>query len=135
MDCTTTPVSNANAGNDNLNGGPGDDLLFGDQKNDVLIGGPGEDFLSGEENDDRIFARDGEADQINCGPGVDRVQWDKGLDTFRNSNNENVGTDFPSNCEGELLVAALRRAAGRRVGSRHGLGSTPWSRRRAIWND
>lgn len=100
----TTLVTAANAGNDYLSGGPGDDKLYGQERDDVLIGGPGEDYLTGEAHDDSIYARDGQEDLINCGSGVDRVQWDKGLDHFQDNNFNDVGTAFPNNCEGELLL-------------------------------
>lgn len=48
-------------GNDTLYG---DTTVFGDEGNDSLHGGPG---------NDTFYARDGEADEITCGPGADVV--------------------------------------------------------------
>ena len=68
-------------GQDWILGGPGDDQLFGgdgDLKDfgaDRLIGGLGADALYGEGGSDVLYsiAVDRAADQINCGPGFDRV--------------------------------------------------------------
>ena len=49
------------SGNDTLNGGPGNDLLVGNGGNDTLNGGPGVDTLEGV----------GGTDVCNGGPGVD----------------------------------------------------------------
>lgn len=82
-------------GADRLTGGPGDDDLFVGAGRDVAEGGPGDDRiyaktmrdidgradragdrLRGGRGADTIFARDGEADRIWCGPGNDRVVID-----------------------------------------------------------
>ena len=47
----------------------------------ILDGGPGNDVLSGERLDDRITSRDGFADRVRCGDGVDTVIADS-LDTI-----------------------------------------------------
>jgi hypothetical protein len=78
-------------GNDRLNGGAGNDTISGDAGNDVIIGGRGDDTLLGGAGKDRISGgpgadviaaglgndvvrvRDGAVDQVNCGPGHDRV--------------------------------------------------------------
>ena len=54
-------------GNDTLEGGPGDDVLSGDQGVDSIAGGAGAD---------RIAARDGVADTVTCGDGIDAVDAD-----------------------------------------------------------
>jgi RTX calcium-binding nonapeptide repeat (4 copies)/Thrombospondin type 3 repeat len=54
-------------GNDTLDGGGGDDVIAGDQGSDAIGGGAGAD---------RIAARDGEADDVNCGEGADTVEAD-----------------------------------------------------------
>jgi RTX calcium-binding nonapeptide repeat (4 copies) len=70
-------------GPDLLIGGRGDDVLVGGRGHDVLRGGRGRDgfaMLDGEElpapGGDRISARDGVADEINCGGGVDTAVVD-----------------------------------------------------------
>jgi hypothetical protein len=75
-----------------IDGGAGDDYLEGGKNHDTLIGGPGKDIIFGDETDsscnsyypescvrygnDIIEARDGEADQVDCGPGADRAVVD-----------------------------------------------------------
>ncbi len=74
-------------GADTLKGRGGGDLLVGKAGRDVLIGGRGPDRLRGgpgrdafnmrdgvelpSPGNDRIYARDGAADEINCGKGYD----------------------------------------------------------------
>jgi Ca2+-binding RTX toxin-like protein len=79
-------------GKEAIDGGPGDDYLEGGKNHDTIVGGPGRDTIFGDETDsscnadypescvrygnDVIDARDGEADQIDCGPGTDRAVVD-----------------------------------------------------------
>jgi hypothetical protein len=67
-------------GADGLIGGAGNDDLIGGRGNDTLAGGDGDDRLTGDEGvdsffggpgNDRIFSRDGVAEDVNCGPGID----------------------------------------------------------------
>jgi RTX calcium-binding nonapeptide repeat (4 copies) len=68
-------------GNDVLDGGAGNDTIFGGGNDDTITGGPGVDSLNGEGSgsglfvsiagNDRIDARDGNAENLNCGPGAD----------------------------------------------------------------
>jgi RTX calcium-binding nonapeptide repeat (4 copies) len=68
-------------GNDVLDGGDGNDTIYGGGNDDTIVGGPGLDSLSGEGSgsglyvtvagNDRSDARDGIAEQLNCGPGAD----------------------------------------------------------------
>ena len=71
-------------GNDVLSGGPDDDVLTGGDGDDTLEGGPGSDsygMLGGVEvespGNDVIQARDGSADEINCGDGEDTAVVDE----------------------------------------------------------
>lgn len=63
-------------------GGPFDDTITGfyaaqgGDGNDVLTGGPGSNRLYGDAGDDTFQTRDGEAEHIWCGPGVDTVVAD-----------------------------------------------------------
>lgn len=75
-----------------IDGGAGDDYLEGGKGHDTIVGGPGKDVIFGDETtstcnpgfpescvrygNDVIDARDGEHDQIDCGPGLDRVVAD-----------------------------------------------------------
>jgi len=56
-------------GDDRLEGSTGNDNIFGDSGEDILIGGAGIDIFNGGAQDDRIFARDGRAENVNCGAG------------------------------------------------------------------
>jgi hypothetical protein len=80
------------SGSDRLDAGAGQDFLEGDDAGDVLVGGPdvdtfyGEDPLnssSGTTGRDQILARDGNAEFVACGPGIDAAQVD-GTDQVRN---------------------------------------------------
>jgi Ca2+-binding RTX toxin-like protein len=63
---------------DTLYGHGGDDRLDGRAGNDSVYGGHGNDRIAGGPGDDRIFARDGERDEIACGPGRDVATVDRG---------------------------------------------------------
>jgi hypothetical protein len=74
-------------GADRLTGGAGQDLLDGEDGDDILDGGAGVDRYYGDSvtaciayscpsGRDDIRARDGEREEINCGPGTDTLQAD-----------------------------------------------------------
>ena len=72
----------------------GSDMLVGRGGNDVLVGGPGNDYLLpgggrdrvlGDAGNDVAAARDGTADWIDGGPGVDRARVDRRLDVTRSA--------------------------------------------------
>jgi hypothetical protein len=67
---------NGGGGNDLLRGGLGPDQLFGFYGRDILYGGPGRDLMGGGLGNDRLRARDGLAEQVDCGRGWDRVGHD-----------------------------------------------------------
>jgi Ca2+-binding RTX toxin-like protein len=80
------------SGSDRLDAGAGQDFLEGDDGSDVLTGGPDVDTFYGEDplnasngttGRDQIFARDGNAEFVSCGPGIDAAQVD-GIDQVRN---------------------------------------------------
>ena len=71
---------------EDITGGGGDDRLTGDAFYNVLTGtggndtidpAGGEDVASGESGDDTFLVRDGFADRVLCGPGVDTVTADQ----------------------------------------------------------
>ncbi len=71
-------VIDGGRGLDRLKGGRGDDRLFGGAGGAVMTGGAGRDEFNlvngdqeGGEGRDVIRARDGSADEVNCGPGDD----------------------------------------------------------------
>jgi RTX calcium-binding nonapeptide repeat (4 copies) len=70
-------------GNDTLYGRGGNDVLEGGIGNDRLYGGPGRDTLLGGPGNDRLYARDGQRDVVNGGPGFD-IAWVDKLDVVRN---------------------------------------------------
>jgi Ca2+-binding RTX toxin-like protein len=61
---------------DTLFGGAGNDVLRGGPLHDRLHGGPGRDRLFGGQHADVLLARDGEADEVSCGPGQDSAVGD-----------------------------------------------------------
>jgi len=68
-------------GNDTLNGGAGDDILYGQGGNDTLIGGDGNDILYGGAGDDTLFGDAGD-DHLYGGPGDDTLIGGAGDDVF-----------------------------------------------------
>ena len=68
-------------GNDIISGGSGSDLVSGGNGADRLTGGSGADHFDGGGGRDTVVARDGRADDIFCGSGVDRILTaDRGRD-------------------------------------------------------
>jgi RTX calcium-binding nonapeptide repeat (4 copies) len=87
------------SGRETIDGGAGNDRIEGGFNHDVLTGGPGKDTIYGDSTsgncggngqsctipfgNDTIDARDGDADQVDCGPGTDKATVDA-LDTVAN---------------------------------------------------
>ena len=69
-------------GNDRIDGRAGQDCLSGGKGNDRLIGGDDADQVLGGAGKDRISVRDGVADRVNCGLGLDTVIADR-MDSVR----------------------------------------------------
>jgi Ca2+-binding RTX toxin-like protein len=67
---------NGGSANDTISGDEFANFLFGNDGDDVLDGGAGIDTLDGGNGNDTIMARDGAADRIACGAGVDTVTAD-----------------------------------------------------------
>jgi uncharacterized protein YkwD len=63
-------------GNDNVNGGGGNDTVQGGSGNDSLLGGAGKDSFKGGDGDDTLDSSDGEADDLECGAGIDQTRSD-----------------------------------------------------------
>jgi Ca2+-binding RTX toxin-like protein len=85
----TADVGSAN-GSNTLQGGPGSDLLVGDDGRDVLDGGPdadiefgrpGDDTLEGGDGEDLLVGLDGD-DVLNGGPGTDVLSGGGGSDVM-----------------------------------------------------
>lgn len=64
-----------------IDGGDGNDTIATGSGFDTITGGAGSDHLSGGAGNDIIWARDGEADTVDCGGGADFAQVD-GSDLF-----------------------------------------------------
>jgi len=56
-----------------ISGGAGIDLIHGMDGSDTLVGGAGSDSIYGDNDADFIFAKDGEFDLIDGGPGIDAI--------------------------------------------------------------
>ena len=100
-----------NSNGQTLEGGPGDDTIVGHDGDDVIDGGPGVDNLVGDQGatdgsgNDRILARDGTADLISCGGGVDVLIRD-------------LKDPLPPDCELQLSAPADDGLPSRVVGLR-----------------
>jgi hypothetical protein len=70
-------------GGDVIHAGAGNDTIRGGAGADTIVPGPGRDVVWGGEGRDRIFARDGNRDEIECGPYRDVVYADRS-DKLRN---------------------------------------------------
>ena len=64
-------------GDDTVRGGPGSDVVDGGGGNDTIDPGPGGDVVRGGAGNDTISVRDGVADSVDCGDGVDTVTADR----------------------------------------------------------
>ena len=111
-------------GHDTVEGGDGDDYLEGGFGNDVLDGGPGVDQFMGDRTEsnviaignDTIRARDGVAEQVNCGIGADTAQVDASdvVDPSCESVDRSVVIDGPgSGAFGSKTLVTLRLGAPR----------------------
>jgi Ca2+-binding RTX toxin-like protein len=69
-------------GSQTFNGGPGNDVVYGDRGNDVLRGGPGNDRLYGGIGDDVLEGGEGD-DFLSGGFGTDRIDGQEGSDFVR----------------------------------------------------
>jgi Ca2+-binding RTX toxin-like protein len=56
-------------GDDRIRGDAGSDALSGEEGDDRLKPGSGQDIVHGGFGNDRVYARDGQRDSIDCGPG------------------------------------------------------------------
>jgi Ca2+-binding RTX toxin-like protein len=77
-----------------LDGGPGNDIIFGSNGPDTIFGGPGNDSINGSQGNDLIFmGDDNDTFNWNPGDGSDIVEGQSGFDTmvFNGANiNENI---------------------------------------------
>jgi Ca2+-binding RTX toxin-like protein len=81
-------ANDTRGGNDNLSGGEGDDILYGQGGNDTLSGGVGNDILVGGAGDDVLIGGTGN-DILTGGSGADLFVWnsmDSATDTVTDFN-------------------------------------------------
>jgi Ca2+-binding RTX toxin-like protein len=69
-------------GSQTFEGGPGNDIVFGERGNDNLLGGPGEDQLYGGVGDDTLLGGPGN-DHLSGGFGADTIDGEGGDDYVR----------------------------------------------------
>jgi Ca2+-binding RTX toxin-like protein len=69
-------------GSQTFEGGPGDDVVFGERGNDTLLGGGGNDKLFGGPGDDLVRGGPGD-DMLSGGFGADTVDGEEGSDYIR----------------------------------------------------
>jgi hypothetical protein len=90
---------------DTIDGGPGDDNINAGFGDDVVTGGPGKDVIVADATsascgwysytckipfgNDTVYAKDGEADSVDCGTGTDTAVVDA-IDTVANCENVNT---------------------------------------------
>ncbi|SFU96864.1 Ca2+-binding protein, RTX toxin-related [Aliiroseovarius crassostreae] len=70
FDAESSGGSDLGAGNDELHGGEGDDLIYGGADNDTIIGGTGQDTLHGDDDRD-LFIGANAGDFVDGGEGGD----------------------------------------------------------------
>ena len=63
--------------NNEINGGSGDDAIYGEQGRDILNGGAGDDEIYGGEDNDTINGGEGD-DWLDGGPGIDTFVFEPG---------------------------------------------------------
>ena len=75
----TRPETSVNGenGDDRLEGGGGTDVLNGGEGDDSLFGELGQDSLRAGAGDDFVYAVDGVAETVDCGPGDDGASVDR----------------------------------------------------------
>jgi Ca2+-binding RTX toxin-like protein len=69
-------------GSQTFEGGPGDDVVFGERGNDTLLGGGGDDKLFGGPGDDLVRGESGD-DLLSGGFGADTIDGEEGDDYVR----------------------------------------------------
>jgi VCBS repeat-containing protein len=93
--------SGRTSGNDTINGGAGNDIIYGQEGNDTIDGGAGDDFIHGGSGagaitggigNDIIIASTGNGSVVDAGTGADRVTVNAGALTST-SWSINLGSD------------------------------------------
>ncbi|WP_420895153.1 calcium-binding protein, partial [Snodgrassella communis] len=89
-------ILNGGDGDDTLWGNDGDDILNGGDGDDTLNGGPGNDILNGGNGNDILWGKQG-YDIINGGPGNDTLyggDWSKDRYIFQRGHGQDVIDDL-----------------------------------------
>jgi Ca2+-binding RTX toxin-like protein len=108
-------ILRGNAGDDRLYGGIGDDRLEGGPRNDWLSGGFGSDTIDGQEGDDFVRG-DGTIDHIfDTGGGFDTLSFATGVTPGFGTARAPAATGFPGGPEGERGVRVELAAGGQDV--------------------
>ena len=82
--------------NNEINGGSGDDAMYGEQGRDIINGGGGDDEIYGGEDNDTINGGEGN-DWLDGGPGVDTFVFEPG-------NGNDVIMDFEAGATGDKII-------------------------------
>jgi Ca2+-binding RTX toxin-like protein len=102
-DALDTAATNQEVDTIILDGGDGDDRLFGEQGNDLLVGGAGNDLLDGGAGNDQLLGGAG-ADMMRGGPGDDGLFGGPMTDVLDGGSGSDqcdgqAGPDVAVNCE------------------------------------
>jgi hypothetical protein len=103
-------------GNDIMYGGAGNDTFNGNQLEDVLYGGSGNDRLDGDTGNDQLYGASGD-DRIDGSEGVDHLYGGSGNDTLDGGNENDfifggAGNDRPPVCPGLVGPISCSRTVG-----------------------
>ena len=89
MPDNNTDTLNGGDGDDQLYGGAGDDILNGDADDDILYGGTGNDSLNGGTGNDALYGQNGN-DTINGGTGNDEIYGQDGNDNINGGDGDDL---------------------------------------------
>ncbi len=84
-------ADDARGGDDTLQGGSGDDIIYGQGGNDTLYGDDGNDILYGGTGDDKLHGGDGN-DMLHGGSGDDRLDGGNGSDLLIGGKGDDILT-------------------------------------------
>jgi hypothetical protein len=91
---------------DRLTGGPGNNILGGGSGDDEIDGAGGADRIDGDDGNDTITSRDGLAELIDCGDGVDTVIADS-VDVTDGCENEMRSPEQQTDLDGDGAARPL----------------------------
>ena len=97
--------------NNEINGGSGDDAIYGEQGRDILNGGAGDDEIYGGEDEDTINGGEGD-DWLDGGPGDDTFVFEPGNGNDVIMDFTTVRQDRPERVYGQLTSGIQLEAIG-----------------------